>query len=266
MTAPHLRFGLSFTVCVVLAGSLVFAQGAQVQRVPPSGGPLTLGPLTVTVPGGWMAQTSTSPAQIFSPDSTPQQYMQVDFFPAEQTSQSVGDHHQLILSRLAAFISKNVPQQNGVLGHFIWTKFELQRPGGAPETMILYSTKAGAHYIGVSVDASNANLVSRNLPALEAMLRGATLSNASLPAGSSTPGSLTAGSAAPASGGGSYAGPQASSGGPGSLDDYVFATPPRWTAAKDATAIALVAPGAATGERCVLQLWPMRAGRHRCMS
>jgi len=55
---------------------LVLAQGT----------PLTLGPLTVTIPAGWFAQTNVVPIRLFSPDSTPQQYFQVEFLPQSHAS------------------------------------------------------------------------------------------------------------------------------------------------------------------------------------
>ena len=77
MTARHLHHWLCFVVCVVLAGAvLVLAQGT----------PLTLGPLTVTIPAGWFAQTNVVPIRLFSPDSTPQQYFQVEFLPQSHAS------------------------------------------------------------------------------------------------------------------------------------------------------------------------------------
>jgi hypothetical protein len=64
-------------VSVVVASSVhVFAQGT----------PLTQGPLTVTIPPGWTAQSpGMGPLKYYSQDSTPQQYLTLQFLPAEQT-------------------------------------------------------------------------------------------------------------------------------------------------------------------------------------
>jgi len=71
MTAPQLGRALCFMISFILVRPVfVFAQGV----------PLTLGPLTVTVPAGWIAQTNNTPVRIFSPDSTPQQFFSCSFF------------------------------------------------------------------------------------------------------------------------------------------------------------------------------------------
>jgi len=148
-----------------------------------------------------------------------------------------------------------------VLGHFIWTKFELQASRGRAGTHDLVQHEGRRSLHRRQRGRKPTRTWSRGtFPRLEAMLRGATLSNA-YPACRffcsrfflswflrPRPQAVVV-----------TAGPQAGLRWPGSLDDYVFSTPPRWTAMKDATAIALQAPGAATGERCVIQLWPMRS-------
>ena len=119
MSVRHPRCGFCFLLCFVLAGSaLVFAQAAT---------PLKLGPLTVTVPSGWIAQTNANPVRAFSPDSTLLQYFQVEFFPPEQTLQDVREHHSLIVGRLAGMMRSGSVPQNGMSGKFIWTRIELQR-------------------------------------------------------------------------------------------------------------------------------------------
>ncbi len=238
MSAKNLRRGM-FLVCFVLAGSVLgFAQGT----------PLQVGPLTVTVPPGWTAQANGDPVRIFSPDSTLQQYLQVDVFAPQQITQSVREYHSVILQRMSAMIPPGSPQQNGVLGKFIWTRFVMQRPGGQPEAMILYSAKTGSLYLGITVDATNPELLSRNLPALEAMVRGATIGDAPPASGPSAPPPDAVNSS----------GAQANVPGPATLGEYVFATPPGWNATRHPDGIVLDSPVSVTNEKCFITLWPMR--------
>src|SRR5690242_18009701 len=130
MNAPHLRSGLYFIICLVLAFP-VFAAA--------QGTPLKLGPLTVTVPPRWNAQTNIVPYQLFSPDSTPLQYFQVECFPPEQIPEDVRQHHSVIIGRLSGMLRPGSTPQNGVLGKFIWTRIEIQRAPGQIDTMVLYS-------------------------------------------------------------------------------------------------------------------------------
>lgn len=46
--------------------------------------------------------------------------------------------------------------------------------------------------------------------------------------------------------------------GPASLQDYVYATPPGWTANQYPDGIVLQSPVSQTGERCMISMWPMR--------
>jgi len=216
----------------------VFAQGV----------PLTLGPLTVTVPAGWIAQTNNTPVRIFSPDSTPQQFFSVQFFPPEQTSQDLREHHSLILARLAALIPPAAPPQDGVLGQFIWTRIEMRRPFGQRETLILYSAKTASLYVAAAVEATRADLVSRNLPRIEAMLARAILGDRPLaPASSATP-----------SGVGNSVLAQAKVAPSATLGEYVYATPVGWTTNQYPDGIVLTSPVSNTGERCLISMWPMR--------
>ncbi|HYL92449.1 MAG TPA: hypothetical protein VEW69_04765, partial [Alphaproteobacteria bacterium] len=237
MSVRPLRPWLYRTIFFTLACPVfVLAQGT----------PLTLGPLAVNVPPGWNAQTSAVPVRIFSPESTPQQFFAVEFFPPEQTTQELREHHSLIWARVAAAVGPASPPQSGVLGRFVWTRAEVARPFGRKETLVLYSTKAGQLYIAVAVDGTHASLVARNLPVVEAMLSNAILSDAA-----SVP--------APASSGPSDSvGNQAYAANPSSLGEYVYATPPEWTANQYPDGIVLTSPASATGERCLISLWPMR--------
>ena len=45
---------------------------------------------------------------------------------------------------------------------------------------------------------------------------------------------------------------------PATLSEYVFATPPGWTATQYPDGLVLMSPISATNERCVVTLWPMR--------
>ena len=160
-----LRHGLPFVL--VLAGS-AFISG-QSKR-------FGLGPLTVAIPGGWIFQPGKGEIRFYSPDSTPEQYFAVEFYPQESISQEVREHHSVVWSRLAARSQPAGPPQNGVLGQFIWTRAELRRPPGQTQTLILYSAKVGAIYVAIVAEATRADLVLKNLPDVEAMLNNATLS------------------------------------------------------------------------------------------
>jgi hypothetical protein len=239
MIAATLR-GL-FLVCVVLVGS-VFALA--------QGPPLTVGPLTIAVPPGWSTQPDSVSVKVYSPDSTPQQYLQVEIFPPQETPDDVRAHHSMILRNLAALIPPGSPQQNGVLGQFIWTRFVMHNPGASQlQAMILYSAKAGSQYIGISVDATTPDILSRNLPALEAMVRGATLGGA--PA---APGSYSA----PPPGAGNSVGPQSNATGVATVSEYVFTMPPGWTGTKYSDGVLGLMSPVFGSERCIINIQPMR--------
>jgi hypothetical protein len=236
-------------IYIVLAcGGVALAQGT----------PLTLGPMTVNVPPGWVAQTNSVPVRLFSPDSTPQAYFSVEFMPFEQTTQDLRQHHAEVWTRLTSGLRPVTQPQNGTSGQFIWTRVEAQRAPGQNDTLILYSAKASAMYIPVAIDAMRPDLLARNLPALDAMLR-----NAQFSAGpSSAPAAGAQGSPSSDASGGSNVPappPRAAGGAAASLSDYVFATPPGWTANQYSDGIVLMSPESATNERCLMTLWPMRA-------
>src|SRR5262249_55458132 len=54
------------------------------------------------------------------------------------------------------------------------------------------------------------------------------------------------------------AGQQGSPGDASTLAEYVFSTPPGWTATQYPDGITLMSPPSATNERCIVTLWPMR--------
>ena len=223
-----------FLVCVVLAGT-IFARAQT---------PMTLGPLTVTVPVGWSAQTNAVPVKIFSPGSTPQQFLEIDFFPPEQTSDSLNDHHARIWGKMSALMHPLSPPQSGTLGQFIWTKVELPR-AGQREILTLFSIKNGNLYMAIAADASNAALMSRNAPAIEAMLKGALFIDPS--ASSSVPPPGNASATAPLS-----------PGDPATLSNYVYTPPPGWAGKTYSDGIVLTPSTPISGEPCLISLWPMR--------
>src|SRR5215813_5715172 len=109
MISRHLFHGPRLVVFfVLLVSHLVLAQGT----------PLTVGPLTVTVPAGWTKPTGFGhdQNQFFSPDSTPLQYFKVEFEPAEQTSQDLQQRHATIVGNLAGMMKPGSTPQNGVTG------------------------------------------------------------------------------------------------------------------------------------------------------
>jgi hypothetical protein len=133
------------------------------------------------------------------------------------------------------------------------------RPGSSKsEIMVLYSAKSGSSYIAVFVDATRPDLVAKNLPALDAMLKSATpafapasdASNATSPANpgnASNPGNT--------SGAGHS---QSSATGLETLNEYIFNVPHGWTPTKYSDGIVLMSPASVTNERCVVTISPMR--------
>jgi hypothetical protein len=205
---------------------------------------MTLGPLTVMVPAGWSAQTNAVPVKIFSPDSTPQQFLEIDFFPPEQTPDSLNDHHARIWAKMAALMHPLEPPQSGTLGQFIWTKVEVPR-AGQREIVTLFSIKNGDLYMAIAADATNAALISRNAPAIESMLRGALFVDPS--ASSSIPPARNALAAAPPN-----------SDDPAMLGNYVYTPPPGWAGKTYPDGIVLTPSTPISGEPCMMSLWPMR--------
>lgn len=229
-----------FIVLVVATSSMhVFAQGT----------PYTAGPLSVTIPPGWTKIDTFGTVSFNSPDSTPQQFFSVQFA-TEGTTQSVSQRHSTIIGNLSGIMRPGTTPQNGTTGNFIWTRIEVQMPTG-PETMVWYSAKAGSTYVALGVRTTNANLLARNLPAVEAMLARASLKGASAPpAVTNAPNGIA--SAGKASGGAPGAV------GLATLDEYIFTAPAGWAAQKLSDAIMLSSPPSETNEKCLLYLMPMR--------
>jgi hypothetical protein len=240
MTARHLFYGLCFMICSVLATPVfVLAQGT----------PLKQGPLTVMVPPGWVTQTNIGPVKLYSPGSTPQQYLSVEFLPSEQTAQDVRERHATIMGNLTGIVRPGSVPQNGVIGKFIWTRLELQLPTGQNETMIWYSAKAGSTYVAVGVEATRPELLARNLRAIETMLANATLSGETTAPGASNAPAYSAGNAPAAA--------PALSG--AMLDDYVYTVPAGWTTQRFPDGIVLSSPFSSTQEKCFISMLSMRA-------
>jgi hypothetical protein len=214
MTIRQLRRGFCCFAFLLASSATVFPQA-----------PLTIGPLTVTIPPGWTKQEFFGTVKYYSPDSTPQQFLRVQFLPAEETPQSVTQRHSTIIGNLAGVMKPGTSPQNGVTGNFIWSKIEVQMPPGPAETMVWYSAKAGSTYVAVGLETTSPDLLARNLPAVNAMMTRASLKGASAAPGVSNqpPGNAPAGNA--------------SGGAPGAvglatLDEYVFTAPAGWAAQK----------------------------------
>lgn len=235
MAARPLR--LSLLIAVVLAGSIfTFAQGT----------PLTLGPLTVNVPPGWKSnQLGNGQIQLYSPDSTLQQYFRIEFLPFEQTQVDLRQRHNTVIGNLSGMMRPGSTPQSGITGKFIWTKMELQPAPGNFTVNVLYSAKAGLVYIPIAVESSPA-MFSRYIAVVENMVR-----NASLADSGPAPGSANT----PANPGGQAAPP---AGAAASLSDYVYTVPPGWTTTPYPDGIVLMSPLAVTNERCVVTIGPMR--------
>ena len=241
MTSRNLRHALCF-IWFLLAIPL-FAQ---------NGSPVQLGALNVTVAQGWTVKADATPARIYSPDSTLADYFAVDFALPETTNLDVRERHSQIWQNLSGLVKAGTTPQSGVTGPFVWTRGELVRPGSSKsEIMALYSAKSGSTFIAVFVDATRPDLASKNLPALDAMLKSATPALG--------PSSGASGTASPANSGTSGAGhSQSNATGMTTLNEYVFTVPPTWTGTKYTDALVLMSPVSVTNERCVVSIFPMR--------
>jgi hypothetical protein len=236
-------------ICFGLANpASLFAQGT----------PLTIGPLTVTVPAGWTGRTDTDPVRFFSPESTPQQYFSVEFRNPQTTTDDILAHHNMVVSNLSGLKEPGTKSQSGILGQFIWTRIVIRRPQSQPQTLILYSAKVGSLYVLMDVDATNADLVAKDLPAVETMIRGAVLGNTPGAPASSGSELLAPVATASPSGGSAYATQGPIPTGSASLSQYAYAVPPGWMPAQYSDGIVLTSPASATGERCQISMWPMR--------
>jgi hypothetical protein len=271
MGERFVRYAIRLLICVCLASpAVLFAQGTSFSR----------GPLTVTIPAGWTGQTSAEPARFFSPDSTPQQYFSVEFFSPQAISDQLVAHHNMIVNNLSGLMEPGMQPQTGLLGQFIFTRMTIRRPGSQPETLILYSAQVGSQYVSLDVDATSSDLVAKNLPAVEAMIRSATLDAAASAPAYSAPAPAAAGYPPAASGNSGY-GPSGAPAygqpagnnyapsaqpvqqaqmptGPASLGEYVYSVPPGWSPMQYPDGIVITSPGSQTGEHCQISMWPMR--------
>ena len=93
MITRHLRHGLCFFIFFLATSANVFPQA-----------PLTVGPLTVTLPAGWTKNEFFGTVKYFSPDSTPQQFLRIQFLPAEETTKSAAQRHSEIIGNLANIV------------------------------------------------------------------------------------------------------------------------------------------------------------------
>src|SRR5205823_14791974 len=109
--------------------------------------------------------------------------------------------------------------------------------------------KSGSTYIAVFVDATRSDLATKNLPALEAMLKSATpaLGSSSDASNAANPGNTSSA--------GHY---QSNATGMATLNEYVFTPPPTWTGTKYTDGLVLMSPASVTNERCVVTISPMR--------
>jgi hypothetical protein len=201
-----------------------------------------------------VSQDDGASKRFFAPGSTPQGFFSIEFFPPQQTPQDVRELHAMVWSKMAALLRTNAQPRSGATGRFIWTRVDAPRGLLQKETAILYSAKAGSTYVGVGVDATRADLVSKNLPLVENMLTGALLDEAS-----SAPASTSPAFTPPPAASGNSTGSQAGTVGPASLGDYVYATPAGWNAQQYPDGIVITSAASATGERCMISMWPMRA-------
>jgi hypothetical protein len=109
MARTQIRLAL-LLASVALTGSVhLFAQA-----------PLTVGPLTVTIPPGWTKQEFFGTVKFYSPGSTPQQFLRLQFLPSEETPQDVRQRHSTIIGNLSGIMRPGTSPQNGVIGNFIW--------------------------------------------------------------------------------------------------------------------------------------------------
>lgn len=142
----------------------------------------TFGPLTVTVPAGWLEQATKDGPRIVAPGSTPQGYFAVLFYPAHQTPDDLRAHHTLLWNKLLTLGTPAGPSQSGTLGRFLWSAVQFRGPMGQSEWVRTYSTKVGLTYQAVGVDCTSPILLARHLPEVDAMLARAVFEEGARPA------------------------------------------------------------------------------------
>jgi len=241
--------------------------------------------MTVTIPAGWTEKTALPGERVrfFSPDSTTQRYFFLAFSSPQTTQDDVYTRHVTITENLSGLLAPGAKPESGLLGKFVWTRMAIQRPipGFKPEIIILYSSKVGSLYVSMDVDANKEDLVAKNLPAVEDMLRAAifkSVPKAGAPPVSSAPPGYPPTSGARAnnpqphsfppypmqpldsvpSADANFAAQAQMPTGPASLSQYLFAVPPGWAAQRHTGTVAVVSQPSSTGEQCVIEMWPMR--------
>lgn len=247
------------------------------------GAPLTVGPVTVTIPAGWTGKSGFpgERERFFSPESTLEQYFALGVS-SSQISEDVLTHHSAIVKNLSGIAAPGTSPQSGTLGQFLWTRIMIQRPlpRSKPETLILYSLKAGSTYVSIDVDATSTDLLTADLPAVEAMIRAAVVNNsADQPTASAHAASVpTARNSAPfPSQPSSTQQPATSSAawgsttaqmptGPASLTEYTYSVPPGWTPKQYPDGLVLFSPVSNTGEQCQISMWPMRPASNNLLN
>ena len=142
----------------------------------------TFGPLTVTVPAGWLEQAAKEGPRLVTPDSTQQAYFAVLVFPAHQTGDDLRTHHAMLWSKLLTLGTPVAPSQGGTVGRFIWSSVQFRGPMGQSQWLRTYSTKVGATYQAVGVDCTSPALWAKHLPEVDAMLARAVVEEGSRPA------------------------------------------------------------------------------------
>jgi hypothetical protein len=153
----------------------------------------SFGPLSVTIPSGWVEQATKDGPRFLTPDSTPQAYFAVVFYPAHQTPDDLRAHHALLWNKLLAVVSATGPSQSGTVGHFIWSGVQVRGTTGQSVWVRTYSAKVGLTFQAVGVEATSPILLSRHLPEVEAMLASATAEDVARASPAPTPAGPKAG-------------------------------------------------------------------------
>lgn len=239
------------------------------------GTPVTEGPLNVTIPAGWTGKKLPLPGErkrFFSPESTASEFFAVSLL-SRETSDDLVTFHNSVITNLSGIIAPGTTPQTGTLGRFLWTRVTVLLPGSQrkPKTLILYGTKVGSTYVGADVEAANDDLLAKNLPAVEGMLRSAVIANSqvttprSLPPAPQSAGQLDTQPAtdmmatqpftsSPVDRSTTVQMPT----GPASLGEYVYAVPPGWTQKQDPRFVSLFSSVSATGEQCQITMFPLQ--------
>jgi hypothetical protein len=146
----------------------------------------SFGPVTVTLPVGWLEQATKDGPRFVSPDSTAQAYFAFSFYPAHQTAEELRAHHALLWSKVLSLGTPAGPSQSGTLGRFVWSAVQFRGPMGQSEWVRTYSTKVGQTYQAMGVDSTSPILLARHLPEVDAMLARAIFEEEARPPPAST--------------------------------------------------------------------------------